>query len=184
MDTSDHGVEAPAVDPQVEEEIGTVENIEYEPLDSRVVWVWRIGSLFGWAILLLLGLTGSIVLAWALLGQPFMGLVFWWPLPVIVAVWLYWFPKASYRAWGYRIDERVLETRSGIFWQETKLLPLSRLQHVDLNRGPLERLNGLASLVLHTAGTHDAVLIIPGLESNRARDLRDRLAAVGGDDAV
>jgi membrane protein YdbS with pleckstrin-like domain len=64
------------------------------------------------------------------------------------------------------------------------LLPLSRLQHVDLHRGPLERAFGLASLILHTAGTHEARITIPGLDADEAVRLRDRLVEVGGDDAV
>jgi membrane protein YdbS with pleckstrin-like domain len=48
----------------------------------------------------------------------------------------------------------------------------------------LERAHGLASLTMHTAGTHDAALVIPGLDADEAVRLRDRLVAVGGDDAV
>ena len=93
-------------------------------------------------------------------------------------------PRRAYRAWGYRIDERVLELRSGILFQVSRLLPLTRLQHVDLRRGPLERAFGLASLALHTAGTREATLHIPGLDAREAARLRDHLIAVGGDDAV
>ena len=49
---------------------------------------------------------------------------------------------------------------------------------------PLERAHGLASLILHTAGTHEATLVIPGLDADEAARLRDRLVAAGGDDAV
>jgi membrane protein YdbS with pleckstrin-like domain len=43
---------------------------------------------------------------------------------------------------------------------------------------------GLASLVLHTAGTHSANILIPGLDAGEAVRLRDRLVEIGGDDAV
>jgi membrane protein YdbS with pleckstrin-like domain len=97
---------------------------------------------------------------------------------------IYWHPPRAYQTWGYRIDAKVLETRSGIWFRVIKLLPLARLQHVDLRRGPLERAHGLASLILHTAGTHQATLVIPGLDADEAARLRDRLVAAGGDDAV
>jgi membrane protein YdbS with pleckstrin-like domain len=43
---------------------------------------------------------------------------------------------------------------------------------------------GLASLVLHTAGTHSASIRIPGLDAEYAVRLRDHLVEIGGDDAV
>jgi uncharacterized protein len=61
---------------------------------------------------------------------------------------------------------------------------VTRLQHVDLRRGPVERQFGLATLVLHTAGTHAASITIPGLDADEAVRLRDRLAEIGGNDAV
>jgi hypothetical protein len=104
---------------------------------------------------------------------------------LLLSLWLVvWRPPRLYRSWGYRIDERVLETRSGLMFQVRRLLPLSRLQHVDLQRGPIERSFGLASLVLHTAGTHQASITIPGLDPDAAVRLRDHLLEMGGDDAV
>jgi hypothetical protein len=55
---------------------------------------------------------------------------------------------------------------------------------VDLHSGPIQRSLGLASLILHTAGTHHATIMIPGLDTVEAARLRDQLVAVGGDDAV
>ncbi|MCX8155701.1 MAG: PH domain-containing protein [Verrucomicrobiae bacterium] len=96
----------------------------------------------------------------------------------------FWYPPRAYANWGYRLDGTVLEIHFGIWWKTIQLLPLSRLQHVDLHSGPLERSLGLATLSLHTAGTHDAVLVIPGLDAGQAARLRDELVAKGGDDGV
>jgi uncharacterized protein len=108
----------------------------------------------------------------------------WVAVALLCAWWGFRRPLRLYRSWGYRLDDRVLETRYGVLWQQTRLLPLSRLQHVDIKRGPLERRFGLASLILHTAGTHAASTEIPGLAADEAVRLRDHLLAVGGDDAV
>ncbi len=108
-----------------------------------------------------------------------------WLATAAAAVWFcLWYPPRLYRSWGYRIDAKVLETRSGRLFQRARLLPLSRLQHVDIERGPLERMFGLAALILHTAGTHSANIRIPGLEAAEAMRLRDHLIEIGGDDAV
>jgi uncharacterized protein len=158
---------------------------EFRSLDPRVVKLWVVGDLVGYGVLLLtLALLGCLV--WVF-WQP---TLLWWMIAGWAAIaafclwYSFWHPPRAYRAWRYRIDNRVLETRSGILFHRTRLLPLSRLQHVDIDRTPFERMYGLASLVLHTAGTHSASILIPGLAADEAVRLRDRLVEIGGDDAV
>ena len=137
------------------------------------------------AILLLLALSAVAFITSAINPELSPWVFLSWVLALIVSVWLvYWRPPRLYRSWGYRIDERVLETRSGLLVHVRRLLPLTRLQHVDLHSGPIERAYGLATLVLHTAGTQEARITIPGLDAGEAARLRDHLVEVGGDDAV
>lgn len=157
---------------------------EFQSLDPRVVKLWLVSDLVGYGVMLLILLLSCLV--WAF-WQPLimLWLVAGWLVVAVICLWYsFWRPPRAYRAWGYRIDNRVLETRSGIVFHRARLLPLSRLQHVDIERGPFERMYGLASLVLHTAGTHSASILIPGLDADEALRLRDRLVEVGGDDAV
>lgn len=183
------GAEAPELSATVEAQDQTrTSMIEagpegFESLDSRVVRLWRLHQLifaavFGGVLLVpvfMLGV-GSGRWLWPLLG--------WLGIIGLLGIRVCWHPRRAYRAWGYRLDEKVLEIRQGIWFRSLTLLPLSRLQHVDLDAGPIERGLGLASLVFHTAGTQNAIIVLPGLEASRARQLRDHLVAVGGDDAV
>lgn len=158
---------------------------DFRQLDRRVIKLWRLTHAIAGTVLALiasitaLALSASlpIVWPWVLMG---------WLVVLALCAWLaFWYPSRAYQAWGYRIDAKVLETHHGIWFRVIQLLPLSRLQHVDLHRGPLERSFGLATLILHTAGTHHAMLTIPGLAAEEAVRLRDHLvAAGGGDDAV
>lgn len=156
----------------------------YTPLDPRAIQLWRISDLIGFGIVLIPALIVALVAARFALGNAAFGFIPWSLLILFMGWWVVWYPPRAYRAWGYRIDDRILETRSGVWWRVVKLLPLSRLQHVDLRRGPLERAHGLASLLLHTAGTQEATLVIPGLDDAEATRLRDRLMTGDGDDAV
>jgi hypothetical protein len=157
---------------------------EFVPLDKRVVNLWRLTDLIGLGILLAVALAGCLFVGFGVLENGFWALLLWSLLAALCGWVISWYPPRAYHAWGYRIDAKVLETRSGVWFRVVKLLPLSRLQHVDLHRGPLERAHGLASLVLHTAGTHEATVVIPGLDADEAVRFRDRLVAAGGDDAV
>lgn len=159
------------------------DTLEFAPLDPRIIQVWRIAGLSFCAVVLLVSLVGTLILGFT---QPvtrpwiFIG----WILIAALLLWLcFMVPTRRYRYWGYRLDKKVLETRSGKLFQVIRLLPLNRLQHVDLQRGPIERMFGLARLRLHTAGTHEATITIPGLAAEIAIELRDQLVARGGEDA-
>jgi membrane protein YdbS with pleckstrin-like domain len=53
------------------------------------------------------------------------------------------------------------------------MVPLVRVQHLDVVRGPFDKMFGTASLVLHTAGTHNSTVTVPGLAPDRAAAMRD-----------
>lgn len=153
-------------------------------LDPRVIRLWRINQAINSAFWLTGALVLGAILAWnQVLPWPLAACLFL--LVFALRIFLFfWYPPKAYAHWGYRLDGSVLEIHFGIWWKTIQWLPLSRLQHVDLHSGPLERTMGLATLTLHTAGTHDAVLFIPGLDAAQAARLRDELVAKGGDDGV
>ena len=93
-------------------------------------------------------------------------------------------PVLAYATWRYSMDDELLVARYGILFREEKTIPVSRLQHVDLRRGPIERLFSLATLVVFTAGTEGASFRVPGLTVDRAREMRDRILAARGDDVI
>ncbi len=72
----------------------------------------------------------------------------------------------------------------GVWWRNESFVPRSRIQHTDVNQGPLARRLGIASLLVHTAGTHLAHLGVNGLPHEAAIELRDRLLNRDGRDAV
>lgn len=85
----------------------------------------------------------------------------------------------------WKLDEHGFALRRGRWWQTESRVPISRVQHLDLKRGPLERAFKLATLVVHTAGTRMAAVSVSGLDGEDAERLRDRLAdQLDGDDAL
>ena len=82
------------------------------------------------------------------------------------------------------VSDRSLQIRRGVFWRERITVPRNRIQHTDVSQGPLERQFGLATLLVHTAGTEFARVSLPGLENGRALAIRDHLMALGEDHAL
>jgi hypothetical protein len=93
-----------------------------------------------------------------------------------------------YRVWRYEVREDALYLERGVFTRVRTVVPFVRIQHVDSSRGPLERLIGLASTVVYTAGSRGADVTVPGLTPTGADDLRERLKRLAiraeGEDAV
>ncbi|KAA2284627.1 PH domain-containing protein [Arenimonas fontis] len=83
--------------------------------------------------------------------------------------------RARARRVRWRLDARGLSVRRGLFWHSEILVPRSRVQHLDIERGPLERQFGLATLVVHTAGTRMHALRQAGFADGYAMALRDAL---------
>lgn len=76
----------------------------------------------------------------------------------------------------WRLDEQGLGVRRDLLWQLETRIPTSRVQHLDLRRGPIERSARLATLVVHTAGSRFSAVTLSGLDAGDAEHLRDTLA--------
>ncbi|MGQ4556171.1 PH domain-containing protein [Halobellus sp. GM3] len=98
------------------------------------------------------------------------------------------FALLRYRVWRYEIRGDSLYLERGVLTRVRTVVPFVRIQHVDTARSPTERLVGLASTVVYTAGSRGADVSIPGLAPGDADDLRERLKRLAirseGEDAV
>lgn len=90
--------------------------------------------------------------------------------------------RHRFRHTRWRLDADGFAVARGRWWRRETLVPATRVQHLDLRHGPLERHWGLATLVIHTAGTRDNAVSLGGLEQAEAERLRESLARQPGDD--
>ena len=86
------------------------------------------------------------------------------------------------RAWV--LGTTALELQRGVIVQRAAWIPYYRIQQIDVERGPIERMAGLAQIVVRTAAaTTDGT--IHGLTPADAALIRQRLLDLAGvDDAV
>ncbi len=85
----------------------------------------------------------------------------------------------TYRGWGYQLRQHDLLVRRGVITREYVAVPLARVQQVDTSSSLFERLLGLTTLVVRTAGSRTSRTRIPGLPSEVATELRDELSRKG-----
>ncbi|MXO88679.1 PH domain-containing protein [Altererythrobacter aestuarii] len=97
---------------------------------------------------------------------------------VLVAVFLILMvPLRRFNARGYDMADDRLRVVRGLLFRSDTVVPFSRVQHIDVEQGPLERAFGIARLVLHTAGTHNASVTLPGLAYDDAAAMREAIRA-------
>lgn len=137
-------------------------------LDPRVRVVWLVGVAF---TALLLG-GGTALLDRFVVDLPgSTGPAVFAAIFVLGAI----HTELRYRIWGFEVEEDSLYIRRGVITRVRTVVPFVRLQHVDTQRGPIERTLGLSSVVVYTAGSRQADVSIPGLTVDEADDLQERL---------
>ena len=116
---------------------------------------------------------GGIILDIALLDDSiFNGALTVGP-PLLALISLATAPQRIYARLRYGLGERLLQVVRGWLFHVDTVVPFVRVQHVDVTRGPFDKMFGTASLVVHTAGTHNSTVTLPGLSPDRAAEIRD-----------
>lgn len=95
-----------------------------------------------------------------------------------IATLIIWLRVSHARSIAYSVCEHELLMQKGIIWFKRISLPYTRLQHISLSQGPLERKFGLNTLKCFSAGSGSAEIELPGLESKTAEKLRQHLLSM------
>lgn len=145
---------------------------DLQPVEPAYTAVLRIVTLLN-ALPLAIGAT---VVDWLAIraadGPVGLLMVAGWLAAMVAVVAL---PARRYHSLGYRLDDRELRVARGFFFRVDTIVPFVRVQHIDVGQGPIERRYGLAHLVVHTSGTHNSMVTLPGLKADDAAAMRDAI---------
>lgn len=97
------------------------------------------------------------------------------PVIALAAFIIVFLPQRKWKRWGYSGADEQLRVARGWLVRTDTIVPFKRIQHIDVAQGPVERFFGLASLTVHTAGTHNSIVTLPGLTRNDAEAMRDAM---------
>ena len=98
-------------------------------------------------------------------------------LPFAVAAYVLWrvavVPSLRWRRWRWELRDEELDLRHGLVTEVRTIVPISRVQHVEVRRTALASALGLSEVVVHTAaGTTE----VPAMDERAAVAVRDRIA--------
>jgi membrane protein YdbS with pleckstrin-like domain len=138
-----------------------------EKLNKQIRNVWIATSALIGVILSAILATGIYTLTNSGIAATLVGSV-----PVLL---LTYYSVLRYRNWFFQVEDEYLEINHGVIRKVSAVIPFVRVQHIDTNRGPLERILGLASIRIYTAGSKGADMRIPGLKRERAEKMQEEL---------
>ncbi len=149
------------------------------PLEHRVLVLWRIrlalvlaGIALAIGAVVVLAASAVPALATVLVILGVSGGVGWWWTALV------------WRSWRFEVGESALHLRHGVVTTRASTIPYHRVQHIDLESGPIERRLRLTTLVLRTASA-SSDSTVPGIDAGDADALRERiLGLVGTGDAT
>lgn len=150
-------------------------DVPLQPLERGQLNAMRLSSAVFFAVVTVgAGIAGHV------LGRSWDWLPVWAaPLALaLIGLWSVGFAAPRrWSRWGWAWTGRELHVAQGWLNRRHTIVPALRVQHIDVTQGPLERLFGVSTLVLHTAGTANSEVHLPGISRDTAEEIRDAIRA-------
>lgn len=146
---------------------------QWVPAASRYLTVRFVHTISALAFPILAGV--ALYCAGAFFGGPEALRIVGLAVIAVFGLWGLWWilttPRRT-RALGYALESNHLMARRGIVFRSMSSMPYGRIQYVDVDSGPLERMCGVARLTVRTAGTTTGTMVLFGIPLNVAEELR------------
>lgn len=152
------------------DQLPRAETLSFERFPRRSLFCDSLGKLALWLVVLCAGV-GAFVAKPALMHS--VGSFWFWLVPLALGN-IAW-PLLSWHYRRFALREHDVLLQEGVFFRRQSAQALVRVQHVQLRQGPLQRLFGLATLVLCTAGKDAADCKLRHLPLAQAEDLRNHI---------
>jgi uncharacterized protein len=156
---------------------GIFDKTQFYTLDSRFIKSERLGNTIFTCLVLLGALIWMAIRLWMEGADLFLAILAGASLVVVtmLAILAWIWPKKEFRHTQWRATEAGLEIHKGVIWRHRIIVPMSRVQHADVTQGPIQRMFGLGTLVVHTAGTSNASVDLAGIDHQAAIEVRDMI---------
>jgi len=97
-------------------------------------------------------------------------------------LWSYFITIKAFKYNYYILREKDISYSTGWIWRSNITVPFNRVQHIQIDRGPLERKMDLAKLKIFTAGGQSSDITIPGLRPSEALRIKKFIVSKTSDE--
>ena len=117
---------------------------EFKPSPNLLNYGYAVGALVALVF-------APVYLMGFLSGAPILSYLFFVPTAPLVIYFFLWV-RAFYNTLSYKIDKNEVTWRGGVFFKKTSIVPYAKITNIDITQGPIEKLFGISTLRLQTAG--------------------------------
>ena len=88
-------------------------------------------------------------------------------LIAISIILMFMSPFYRYRVYTYKVDGESIDIKDGVLTIKRAIVPIERIHNIEISKGPLLRLFGLADLTIITAGSNIKMHMLSEEEAER-----------------
>ena len=144
-------------------------------ISKKAVTVWRLSNTIGHGVTMLV--LAGLIIAGSRFGWWGWAMTVLWifgSLTALSAVYSILIePMILQHTWRYGADEEFVQMRHGVLTIQHQTVPMTKVQYVGLEQGPILRKYGLYTLTVGTMGSNHS---IPALPEKEAKEFRNRIA--------
>lgn len=124
--------------------------MKYEKLSKKALGCMYVAT--GVATLVVLGVVVCLNYFWFLEENIKVGT--WISVGIGILAVLNWAisPYFRFHRYGYAINEECIDIKEGYVFVERNIVPIERLHKLEINRGPIDQMFGIAKVTVTTAG--------------------------------
>lgn len=146
----------------------------FEKLDSSAMKCMALqNGIWAWIVLII---EIAAILFIGISDVPFWLWIAMAALTAMMAILVFVAPKVRYERYRYCIDEESIRVREGFLWIHFSVVPMQRLQKVELSQGPVARMFQFYTVKAITAGGEVSIRYIKEEKANAIADqLKDTI---------
>lgn len=145
----------------------------YKSLDKKAINVMRINAAV-WGLLITIIIILTVLLSYGELNNIYKIILIIFATIIVVNVLLniFLYPVIRYSRYKYLITDEKIEVKRGLFWINRSIIQIKRIQKIDLNTGPIDRIYNLSNINIYTAA---GVVSIRFINENEAQEISDKI---------
>ena len=118
--------------------------------DLNKYWRWH------WAVWAIIICVPQLILALGLAYPAYLILGISFAVSAVIFILIRLYLPLYYKSLTYTLEDDVVVGTRGVFWKKRVTVPLRRVTNIDTTQGPVQRMFGLGTIHLQTAGAGGA----------------------------
>ena len=146
--------------------------MKYNSLDKKAITIMRINALITLIVITAVFVFFKILNIEMSKEVSLTVYIIWGVIIFISLLDVLIFPNIRYQRYKYYISDEIIDVKRGLLVITRTIVPIERVQKIELTSGPIDRYFGLSTVVIYTAA---GTALIKFLKTEEAQNITDKL---------